>query len=57
MGHTMSYGRKETQLTKSISITETDGQEQLFSPKNDKGVHENCLVQSTQVNGCHSMWK
>jgi hypothetical protein len=45
----MCYGRKETRPTKSISITETNGQEQLFSPENDKGVHENSLVQSTPV--------
>jgi hypothetical protein len=48
-GHTMSYGRKETRRTRSISITETNGQEQLCSPKNDKDLHENSLVQSTPV--------
>ena len=49
MGHIVSYGRKETRCTKSIYIIETNGQEQLFSLKNDKGVHENSLVQSTPV--------
>jgi hypothetical protein len=45
----MSCGSKETRLTKSISITEINGQEHLFSPKNDKGVSENSLLQSTSV--------
>lgn len=39
----MSYARKETRRTKSISITETNRQEQLFS------VHENSLFQSNSV--------